>query len=1069
MNALGWVRNVPLFSTPNNANIKSAKMATTSPGFLKEFNLDPNILGPGSAASVSVSATTDAGVLQAILADKPFPSRPGGKIELGSIMLQAKSGSQVAFNAGQGSVSFDFSASFHTGLGVFDQAADAIGSLQLKDAPHLDLTLASAPASRYLLMLWGYNAATSLSGSHPIGALGTVTFGAQAAGAAVYAVIHRFAGATGAATAIGNTIHSWRLPRHVAKPDDLKPGTWVLAEADGSVAIKVAAQLGYSFDFVREAKLLGITRELGAKIDAGVQATFGFNASGRYLVILGRESDGPVVRLRLYKQTDQGFNFGLNMTVGVQEQGELPGNIDEFVKAVFGVHGLQVVKDLHLIQEWTDPTKDLGQTAARLLNDTGLDLLTKATGIDARQEFEKARQLVLNGFAQWDALPQRASAAVWGILGKLDGPAISQFQTFLTALADPNPQSRASAVAHALQQATFGDTAEGQFLASIADQGLLALTNQLDRVQQVASQTLNVLNGGIIKQVQDFIYQRLNLNTVRDVVTQNDFDKLDGWLVKRLGDFLDKDLDLAALQEVRTAINTVMLKAADIYDKALQAITNRYSIDFAATYQRNTSSTALLDVNFDLSEPAASKLLQEVVAQSNLDRLLTTEVKGVTLNQAALSHEIKRTSDVQVHMPFFDAEVQHVNESLATLTVEHDAGRVLAYQVGATDTVTSKNRYRSQLSLLGKLKVVNGEIRMAPDQDQALAYQSLQVKSKMTLAELKFRTKPFIQATLPNVFPDGASLDRFYMALDQTISHTLNNRNNDFGDVAVNLQIALPAAVLDAWFQKRTEDELKSASMRLSRALQAKLKQLIPFYYFQELNNLQSNATAAALLVWAAFPVSTSIDFENGQIQKFNTNQDVFWNFPDHNLRRAMAFDAHTAPALALALAAAHERLLDAGDRRNAALFTPDAAQEFQKLASEGAGDTLLHSLLFTEAQMVDGAAKALRDVQATLSTAATAPTKAIDRLADFGAEVTATFNKNLSVYGKEPLRTLNSMLLAEASVALAPGVAASLPKAMLNLLVLKPQHAFTLADFLNGDMPPRDQVAVSQVLTNLQ
>ena len=177
-------------------------MATPSPGFLKEFHLDPSILGPNSAGTVTVSPTTDAGVLQAILADKPFPVRPGGKIELGSIMLQAQGGSQVAFNAGQGSISFDFSAGFHTGLGVFDQPGDAIASLQLNAPPQLDLTLANGPATRYLLMLWGYQASGSFSGSHPIGALGTVTFGAQAKGDSVYAVLHRALSACRACCAI---------------------------------------------------------------------------------------------------------------------------------------------------------------------------------------------------------------------------------------------------------------------------------------------------------------------------------------------------------------------------------------------------------------------------------------------------------------------------------------------------------------------------------------------------------------------------------------------------------------------------------------------------------------------------------------------------------------------------------------------------------------------------------------------------------------------------------------------------------------------------------------------------
>jgi hypothetical protein len=737
------------------------------------------------------------------------------------------------------------------------------------------------------------------------------------------------------------------------------------------------------------------------------------------------------------------------------------------VKAVFGLHGLQVVKDLHHIKDWTDPTKDLGQTAARLPNDTGLDLLTKATGIDARKQFEKARQLVLQGFAQWDALPQRVAAAVWRILDKLEVPTADAFKTFLSALADPNLQSRAAALAKALQQITFGDTAEAQFLASIADQGPLALGNQLDRVQHIAVQTLGVLNGGVIKQIQGFVNERLNLNTVRNVITQNDFDKLDGWLVKRLGDFLDKELDLAALQELQTSINAVIRKAPDMYDRALKALANRYSLDFAASYHRNTTATALLDVSFNLGETAASSLLQEVMSKSTLDHLLTTEVEGVTLNQAVLSHDIKRTSDVQVHMPFFDVDVQHVNDSLATLTVEHDSGRVFAYQVGATDTVTSKNRYRSQLSLLGNLQVVNGEIQMKPDPDQALAYQSLQVKTKMTRAELEFRTKPFIQATLGNLFTDDASLDRFFLALDQTISNVLANRNNDFCDVAVNLQVTLPASILDGWFRRRTADELKSSSMLVSRALQAKLKQLIPFYYFQDRNNLQLNENAAALLVWAALPVSTSIDFQDGQI-RFNTDQDVFWNFPDPDLRRAMAFEVLTTRALIPILVNAGQRLLHAGETKTAEFFTAEGAKAFQRLASNATGDVLLQSLLFTESQMVRGAATALREVQSVLPGAATSPKEAIARLADFGAAVTSTFNKSLSIYGNESLRTLNSMLLAEASVAISPGLATSAPKAMLNLFALKPQHVFQLEAFLNGDMPPQDQVAVSQVLTNL-
>lgn len=1044
-------------------------MATASKGDLqKEFQLPAGILGPGSAEKVTISSATDADVLQSILSNSAFPTRPNGKIELGSVRVEASGGGQINFNAVQGTVGFDFSASFKTGVGVYDQSADAIAALQLDEPPNFDLTFPNVKENRYLLMLLGYNASGSFAGSHPIGALGTVSFGAHASGNAVYAVLHRIAADSGAATALEDTISSWRLPRHVSVADDLRPGTWIVAQADGSIAFQLAAKLGYDFNFVRKAHLLGVTRELGAKIDAGVKVSFGFTASGRYILVIGRESDAPTVRLRLFKQSDQGFNFGLNLTVGITGKADLPAQIDDFVKSVFGVHGLQIVKDLHLIEQWTNPAEDLGQTVARLLNDKGLELLTRATGIDARVEFYKARQIVLDAFKKWDALPNRTSASLWRLLGKGSPAATKDFQTFLTALSDPDPAIRRQALVEAIEQTTFGDTPQGQFLESITEQGLLALMTQLDRIQPIAAQTLNILDGGVIKNIQEFINEKLDLNSVRNVVTQNDFDTLDGWLVKRLGDFLDKDLDLAALKEVQTAISLVIQKASDFYAAGVKALNNRYSLEFAASYQRNTSNTALMDFNFDLSQQSARLLFQDVVTNSHLDKLLVNTVSGVTLNAATLTHELKRNMDVQVNMPFLDSEAQHVNDSLATLMVEHDSGRVLAYQLAATDTITSKNHYMSQLSVLGKLQFVNGQFQMAPATNQAVAYESLQVKSNMTLTELKFRTRTFVQTMLGDIFTDDASLDRFYLALDQTISNITGNRNNNFGDVALNLQVALPAEVLASWFQPRNGTAVKGACMLMSRALQAKLKELIPSFYFQNLDNLNLNPTAAALLVWAALPVSTSIDFQSSEIKQFNTNRDVFWDFPDASLRKAMVFNSHTTRSLMLAMVAARERLLDAGKGSAAEFFTPDHVDSFQNLATSSTGDILLHSLLFTEAEVVNGGANTFADVQKMLTDAASAPNRAIACFAEYGARLTETFNKSLSVYGNESLRTLNSMLMVEASKAIDLSFAATPATAMMTVLVLSKQHKFQLSDYLRGDIPSRDEVAVAQTLTNL-
>ena len=37
-----------------------------------------------------------------------------------------------------------------------------------------------------------------------------------------------------------------------------------------------------------------------------------------------------------------------------------PVTFDDFVETVFGVHGPQVMKDLHVIEQWTGPGSNLG-------------------------------------------------------------------------------------------------------------------------------------------------------------------------------------------------------------------------------------------------------------------------------------------------------------------------------------------------------------------------------------------------------------------------------------------------------------------------------------------------------------------------------------------------------------------------------------------------------------------------------------------------------------------------------------------------------------------------------------
>jgi hypothetical protein len=1042
--------------------------------FSRTFQLPPNLLADGGSATVEVSTATSVDVVQAIATNKAFPSRPEGKIEMGSVSVQAEAGKDVAFNAGQGIVSFKGSAGGRAAIGVYDSPGDALSVINL-DAPEgLNLDIPDDDNTRHLLLLCGYQVQGSFSGSHPIGALGTVTFGVEGQREAVYAVLHSFPSTAGANDVLRSTVGSWKLPRHVQSSGDLAPGTWLISEADGSLALRVNAQLGYNFNFVREAKALGLTGDIGLKLEAGANVAVGFEASGKYLVVLGRESldaASEQIRLRLFKLSKKGWNFGLNLSANLTGVADiLPDQVDDLVQAIFGVHGQQIVKDLQLIDEWTDPTKDLSETVARLANQTGLDLLKRTTGIDPKQKFDQAKSIFVKALKQWDDLPDKVSSVLWSVLPGLPpgSKQLKAFQAFLQAAASTDAEQRRQALATAFQEVGFPNTAAGQIAQAAASRGLVALLERSEEFQTISRTTLSILDGGVVRELQGFINERLNLDQVRTVLSKADFDKLDEWLVNKLSDFLDEHLEFENLDKIKDAINMVVRKRQEIYEKARQALTRTYDFNLAYAFQKSTTRTALLDVNFDLSKPGVSALLKEVLAKSNFDTLLINSVDGVALNTAVLTHEISRQGTVQVNMPYFSFRSESINQSLARVQAEEDGGRVLVYQVDASDSVTIENKMRSQLTVSAAFPLALGKtIRQRSTDAMTWSYQYLQAQQNMRREELECQIRPYILNYLPEHFSSGgtSSLDTWITDLDRAVEDVVHNGTNEFGDTLLSLEVSVPARALAAWFVPRTKGEVQTDAMEISRRLQRKLKELISFYYFQDLDNVRQDFAAAALLVYASIPPSTSISLKGGKLT-FNTDKDVYWNWPMPEERAAMMSNPLTRDQLTRYLVQAHDRLLAAGRNQDAGFFREAETGDFLSIAGKSEGEKNLKSLLFCEAEIVEGAAQALQNISDFLIKAGNKPQEAIKHMAEFGAAVTTTFNNKVrSIYGGQAVRPLGSMIFLEASCALDSALRNARPNAMLSLTVLKEQRQFLIQDFLKNQTPAREDIALEQRL----
>ena len=1048
--------------------------ASGSSAFQKSFPLDPKILGPNSALDLQIGGSTDADVLLAIASNAPFPTRPTGVIDLAHISLVASGGNPVAFQGGGVSIGFSFSAGVTAGVGVFDDPQAAVKSLGLDQTPGLDLSIGAAAGSRYALMRAGYQASGSVSGSHPIGMLGSFTFGASAAATGISAVLHRFDGAAGADTVLGDTISSWKFPRHITSADSLKPGTWIVAEADGSLSVKLGASLGYNFNFIKDVQAFGLSGDIGLKIDAAATATFGFEVSGSYVVVVGRESADTKLRLRLFKLNSNGLQFGLNLKVGVTGVETLtPNSVDDFVSAVFGVHGAQIVGALQQIQKWTDPSQSVGQLVAGLVNDKGLALIQDLTGIDPKTAFNAARAKLLDAINLYQGLPAKVSSELLGFINKLDPGASKDLTDSLTPLASSDQATQNAALNALLADVGVTNTAVGKILDAVADNGLLNLLNQLPQVRSVATDILSILNGGIIAKLESFINDKLDLNQIFKVVTQNDFDSLDSFLVGRLSTFFDKTLHFEDLDTIKNAINMVVSKRQEIYAMAVKALNSRYGLEVAATWARTDSQTAVVDATFDMNDPAALELFKDLVNVSNsaLDKLVGQQVSGVQIKTAVLSHELQRKSTLEVSLPHFNFQTQSVTTALASVHPQDDGGRVLLFDASGNSNVSVNNRFSSSLSMTVAAAITRAgtadnftDLRIHSTTGNTWSYRLLYTKAAMKREELEGITRPFLQQFMAGQFATGTTLSTFYNQLEDTSENILHNGPETFGDVCASFDVILPGETVGAWVQPLTN--VQATARAISVAIQTSLKDKLTFFYLNDISKLGNLAAAAPLLAWASIPSATAFD---GSTFSSNKGKDVFWDNMDITLRKAAATHPLTQANLLAKLAGYRLRLEEAGLHNTVQFYQDNQAATILNGATTQFGTIQFSSLLLFESQIVNKANDALNDVQKFLATAGTSPTQAVKRLAQFAADIVTAFNQligqsvfaSLSAFGG-----IGQTVFADAAQAINPALAGQ-PQAMLTLNILHAGHTADLAAFLNGTPPPSADIAVAERLVS--
>jgi hypothetical protein len=286
----------------------------------RTFTIDKKFTGGETDVQLNLEGPDDDVAVLAIVGDSAFPA---GQSSLANINFSASTGTSIPFTAGgeKNTVSFKGNASGFFAAGVYDDPSALLKDLSPERDIAAGLDLKSHEGSRFFMIRCGYDVGASAKGSVALGVGASVNFGGSASRTGDYAVVHRFQSTAGARDVVVSAIESWILPKQFEGPDadgsySIQPGTWIVTEVDGSVALNLGVQAGYDYSWMRQFPSGALKGDLGLKVQFADNAALGFSANGMFAMSFSRETDAAMFRVRLYKLAKDGWNFALNASAG---------------------------------------------------------------------------------------------------------------------------------------------------------------------------------------------------------------------------------------------------------------------------------------------------------------------------------------------------------------------------------------------------------------------------------------------------------------------------------------------------------------------------------------------------------------------------------------------------------------------------------------------------------------------------------------------------------------------------------------------------------------------------------
>ena len=1010
------------------------------------FTLDPTY----ATGSIQIDPSSQPQLLLSLANDGPLPD--GDNLIVGGD-LQVTPGQEIAV----GPAKVSFSADVNAALGIYSTRANLRDAL-LKSAGLVSQVAdqITLPAGDKLLMLrWGYDISGTVSGTVALAPSTNLSFSGSGETKGYFAIVQGAAANAKARSSLTNLIQSWKLPSQANDITKLPSSTALISEVDGSFSLGATVTFGYDFNWIRAIDTLGLKGDIGLKLEAGLSASLGVGMTGKFAVMLSRETADPVIRMRLYKLRINNWNFGFDASVTATGQVPAPASLNDLIKAVTGTHQQQIMKLLGQVEDWTDPNTPIFGPFVNMVDSEAQRLIQSLTGVaDLAAAFNTLTARIKKLFDLWDNLPQAATQFIWSKLP--DKNAIATIAAIAKQVSNSSDDELKTLVQSKLADVPFLNTPQGQALSSLAVDGLFSVlqnTNALADLKKFAGQVAGILDGSdlqtFLTNLQAAVNTKLDLAQLESVVDQASFDSLDTWLKARLEDFLEQKLvgaqGLAEITKLRDGLHAILSKADDLYSKAVAALQKSYTFSFNETYESTATTSALIDATFDFSSAnsrAGDGL--KLALSGKFDQLLQSPPSGVTIADGVLAYGLHKETHVSVSLPFFSTSSLHVNDAVAQLQTITTDGGGLIFSLQATDVYSVRNDFSSALTIALAMPASQNQVRMHSG-SASYRYDFKVRIGNLTSAVLNQQFAPYANAYFSDQFkalPPGTFADW---------SKQIAPPSGKLGNALVTLSVSLPSSAANAW-SNAPGDQRDPAYKKMSMSLQRQFKQALHDAFFSDIHNYQyvsGDTVARAVLAFCSIPACSDVELVNDGddvefLDETASGKNLYWDYGDRgvnifsvDLREKVLFHPNTIQNLLQKLHIAQLRIQAAGDPDGVlGSYMDDQAGQILAAALHG---QLLDYLFPVEGNLVDQARAAGIKMASFRTRKFTNPDAARKDFAAFGQKLSDDFNANLKVFALDTaLMPLGTAIYAAGALALDPAASATIA-AMFTVQTLRP------------------------------